>query len=55
MGDLFKKTAIARNKINDNKYPNENCIIEYTPSDFDFFKIINSQKSIKRLDIYCHG
>ena len=55
MGDSFKKTAIARNKINENKYPNENCIIEYTPSDFDFFKIINSQKSIKRLDIYCHG
>ncbi|WP_172915064.1 hypothetical protein [Capnocytophaga canis] len=54
-GDAFKKVAEARHLINKKNNPNSNCVLEYCPTDVEFFEIINSQKSIKRLDIYSHS
>ena len=54
-GDAFKKVAEARHKINKKNNPKSICELFFCPTDFDFFEYIKKSKSIKRLDVYCHG
>ncbi|MBL4746273.1 MAG: hypothetical protein JKY08_07880 [Flavobacteriaceae bacterium] len=54
-GDAFKEVAEARNKINKKNFPTENHVLEYCPTDTEFFNLINKQSRVKRLDVYCHG
>ena len=54
-GNVFKKLGEARHKINQRENSNANYVLEYCPTDIDFFEIINSQTAIKRLDIYSHS
>lgn len=54
-GDMFQRTAEARHKINQKNNPKAKCILEYCPTDVDFFKVINTQTLIKRLDVYSHS
>lgn len=54
-GDAFKEVASARHRINREKNPNDNCLLEYCPTEIEFFDVIKDNVRIERLDIYCHG
>lgn len=54
-GSQFEEVAKARDRINKEEHPEDNCVIFYCPTDIEFFDTINMYSNIKRLDVYSHG